>query len=142
MTNIVLLEMSMVLLDTNIVSFLLKRDTRAQDYEVYLQDKKLAISVMTVAELFQWAKVRHWGTHKTKELENLLVNDYHTLTIDVATCRLWGEIRADCRSVGRPISAQDAWIAATALQHRLPLITHNPSDFKVIKELNIITTLD
>jgi len=96
---------------------------------------------MTVAELFQWVHVRHWGHQKIKALESLLTNNYLVLTIDVETCRSWGEIRAYCRSEGRPISAQDAWIAATALQYQLPLITHNPSDFEVIKKINIITVL-
>jgi len=139
--NIVLLGMNIVLLDTNIISFLLKEDSRAKDYEADLQDKILTISVMTVAEWFQWAKVRQWGTRRVSQLEKLLADDYITLTIDIETCRLWGDVRAHCRSVGRPISAQDAWIAATALQYHLPLVTHNPADFEAIKELKIITTL-
>ncbi|MCK5525493.1 MAG: hypothetical protein KAI83_20375 [Thiomargarita sp.] len=57
-----------VLLDTNIVSFLLKGDTRAQDYEVYLQNRTLTISVMTVAELFQWAAIRNWGERRVSQL--------------------------------------------------------------------------
>jgi tRNA(fMet)-specific endonuclease VapC len=66
---------------------------------------------------------------------------YIILTFDIALCRLWGEIRAKCRAVGRPISPQDAWIAATALRHHLPLVTYNPTDFEVIEELELITTV-
>ena len=47
--------MSTVLLDTNIVSFVFKRDTRAAAYAPQLQGNRLAISFMTAAELFQWA---------------------------------------------------------------------------------------
>jgi tRNA(fMet)-specific endonuclease VapC len=50
--------MNIVLLDTNIISFLLKADSRAQSYTPYLENHKLAISFMTVAELFQWAAIR------------------------------------------------------------------------------------
>ena len=45
--------MTTVLLDTNIISYLFKRDTRAMLYAPHLLDRELAISLMTVAELFQ-----------------------------------------------------------------------------------------
>ena len=44
MREIILLEMNIVLVDTNIVSFFLKKDSRAQAYQAHLQDKMLAIS--------------------------------------------------------------------------------------------------
>jgi tRNA(fMet)-specific endonuclease VapC len=95
---------------------------------------------MTVAELFQWAFVHNWGVRRMSQLETSLQN-YTVLPFDIALCRLWGEVRANCRVVGRPISPQDAWIAATALQHRMPLVTHNPADFEAIEELELITTV-
>lgn len=55
--------MSTVLLDTNIISFLFKGDTRVVAYAPLLQGNRLAISFMTVAELFEWAAVRKWGTY-------------------------------------------------------------------------------
>lgn len=134
--------MDIVLLDTNIVSFLLKSDSRAASYEPYLQGQQLAISFMTVAELFQWAAVRNWGTDRVHQLEQTLLETYTVLAFDINTCRLWGTVRAKCRSAGRPISPQDAWIAATALQHKLPLVTHNPVDFEIIEDLELITAID
>lgn len=131
--------MNVVLLDTNIVSFVLKADSRAQSYAPYLENRRLAISFMTVAELFQWAAIRKWGARRTSQLEASLRN-YTILPFDIELCRLWGEIRARCRAAGRPISPQDAWIAATALRHGLPLVTHNPADFEMIEELKLITT--
>jgi predicted nucleic acid-binding protein len=69
---------------------------------------------MTVAELFQWAAVRNWGQSRINQLE-LSLRDYVILPFDIALCRLWAQVRARCRAAGRPISPQDAWIAATAL---------------------------
>jgi tRNA(fMet)-specific endonuclease VapC len=132
--------MDVVLLDTNIVSFLLKGDSRAGAYAPHLQGRILAISFMTVAELFQWAAVHNWGARRTNQLEASLRN-YIVLPFDIALCRLWGEVRARCRAVGHPISPQDAWIAATALRYHLPIITHNPADFEAIEELELITTV-
>lgn len=42
--------MSVILLDTNVVSYLLKGDTRAAAYAPLLQGHRLAISFVTVAE--------------------------------------------------------------------------------------------
>ena len=57
--------MSTVLLDTNIVSYLFKRDTRAAQYAPHLLNRELAIAIITVAELLQWAAVRQWGEADT-----------------------------------------------------------------------------
>ncbi len=123
--------MNVILLDTNIVSFALKGDSRVNEYAPYLQGKRLAISFMTVAELYQWAFVRKWGPRRVKQLEQTLMTTYTVLAFDGVLCQKWGEIRAIRRTMGRPISSQDAWVAATALQYGLPLITHS---------LEIITT--
>ena len=38
-----------------------------------------------------------------------------------------------------PSSVQDAWIAATALRHSCPLLTHNGADFEDIANQTVIT---
>lgn len=133
--------MNVILLDTNIVSFLYKGDSRAKQYTPYLEGRRLAISFMTVAELFQWAAVRRWGKRRKKRLEETLRSNYAVLAFNIELCQIWGEIRAARRAMGKPISPQDAWIAATALQYELPLVTHNPTDFEDIEKLEVITTV-
>ncbi len=130
--------MNTVLLDTNIISFVIKGDTRAHLYDSCLVNQRLAISFMSVAELFQWAAIRQWGPARIKELEERL-KTYLIFPFDIELCRVWGQVRALSQSKGRPISPQDAWIAATALLHKIPLVTHNPSDFTAISTLQIIT---
>ena len=49
-----------VVLDTDVASFLFKGDTRAETYRPHLHGKTLALSFMTVTELYQWSLVRHW----------------------------------------------------------------------------------
>ena len=49
--------MATVLLDTDVVSFLFKGDSRGASYAPFLQDNRLALSFMMVAELFQWAAI-------------------------------------------------------------------------------------
>jgi tRNA(fMet)-specific endonuclease VapC len=48
-------------------------------------------------------------------------------------------LRAERQAIGRTIASQDAWIAATALRHNLPLVTNNAKDFQNIPELKVLT---
>ncbi|MEH2126023.1 hypothetical protein [Nostoc sp.] len=48
-------------------------------------------------------------------------------------------MRVEQQSAGRSISPQDPLIAATALCHDLPLVTHNIKDFLGISNLRLVT---
>ncbi len=133
--------MDTLLVDTNIISFLLKGDSRINFYEEHLRNKQLAVSFMTVAELYQWAYLKNWGEKRIYLLENKLQEDYLVLPCNITTCQYWAKVRTLCQSKGRPISTQDAWIAAIALQYQLPLVTHNPKDFISINDLVLITSV-
>lgn len=131
--------MGLVLADTNIVSYLYKEDTRGALYAPHLLGNEAAISLMTVAELLQWASVRNWAMPRVQHLEATITTRYTILPIEVDTCRWWATIRTQRAALGLPISPQDAWIAAAALQYRIPLLTHNPDDFEQIPGLQVIT---
>jgi tRNA(fMet)-specific endonuclease VapC len=47
--------MALRLMDTNIASFMLKGHSLATRYRRHLQGHQLAVSFMTVAELYEWA---------------------------------------------------------------------------------------
>jgi tRNA(fMet)-specific endonuclease VapC len=130
--------MTTLIVGTDVVSFLLKGDTRAQLYRPHLQDKTLALSFMTVAELYQWAYVRNWGDRKLTRLEEQL-HRYVIVPFDNELCKQWASISVQRQRLGRPISVQDAWIAATALRHSCPLVTHNGDDFSDITDLEVIS---
>jgi predicted nucleic acid-binding protein len=130
--------MTTVLLDTNIVSYLFKRDSRAALCAPHLLHRELAIAMMTVAELFQWAAIRNWGEPRVRRLEQRFER-YTILPVDLDGCRQWAEVRATRSKAGLPISPQDAWIAATARRYHLALVTHNPDDYQQIPGLTIIT---
>ena len=126
------------IVDTDVVSFLFKGDTRAQLYRPHLQGKTLALSFMTVAELYQWAYIRNWGEQKLTRLEEQL-RAYVIVPYDNELCKQWATICVERQRLGRPISVQDAWIAATALRHGCPLVTHNRDDFANITGLTVIS---
>jgi len=130
--------MSLLLIDTDIASFILKGSNYADPYLPLLSGQELALSFMSVAELFQWAILRQWGDRRLTQLEQHLSN-YLIIPVDQLLCREWAQVRANRQSIGRPISPQDAWIAATALRYDLPLVTHNIKDFREIPNLQLIT---
>jgi tRNA(fMet)-specific endonuclease VapC len=130
--------MSTVIVDTDVVSFLMKGDTRAALYRAHLEGRTLALSFMTVAELYQWAYVRNWGKRKVSRLEEQM-HRYIIVPYDGDLCKAWARICVDRQRLGHPISVQDAWIAATALRHDCPLVTHNRNDFANIPGLDLIS---
>lgn len=55
---------------------LIKQDSRAVQFFPYLRNRQPALSFMSVAELFQWAEMRHWGERRKAGLEELLHTRY------------------------------------------------------------------
>jgi predicted nucleic acid-binding protein len=126
-----------MLVDTNIVSYIYKRDTRAKLYEPHLTGQTLFVSFMTVAELYRWPIEKNWGEPKKQELVQFLKN-FAVLPYDEGLAWSWAElVGKTCR--GRPMSLTDSWIAATALRHKIPLVTHNRKHFEQVPGLTIIS---
>ena len=130
--------MSHIVLDTDVWSFVLKRDSRAERYRSHLEGNTPCVSFQTLAELYQWAEMADWGGSRRKRLQEWLGN-FQVLGYDNATALIWARIRAERNRRGRPLSAQDAWVAACALRHLCPLDTNNASDYLDIEELDIIS---
>jgi len=125
-------------IDTDVVSFLLKRDTRAELYRPYLTSPPFILSFMTVAEMRSWARQREWGAARQQELERYLAR-YVVLQSSDSLCDYWANATSSARRAGRPIAAADAWVAAVALQQNVPLITHNGSHFAGVSGLTVIS---
>ncbi|HVX83943.1 MAG TPA: PIN domain-containing protein [Phycisphaerae bacterium] len=128
--------MSVILIDTNVVSYMMRGHTLADAYRPILTRYVGALSFMTVAELYQGALSAGWGERRLALLEDQL-SEYEIFSYTPEICRVWAEVRAARRR--RPISAEDAWVAATALVHSCPLVTHDAADFGGIAGLKVIT---
>lgn len=127
-----------LVIDTDVVSYLYKRDTRAALYESHLIAPPFIISFMTLAELRRWSRQRNWGAVRRRELETYLER-YVVIYADDAVCELWAEAMDVARRNGRPMAHADAWIAATALYLSLPLVTHNRAHFVGVNSLSVIS---
>jgi predicted nucleic acid-binding protein len=130
--------MDPVVLDTDVLSFFAKGDTRASLYAPALEGKLLCASFQTVAELRLWAIVRRWGTSRRQSLD-LLMDRFVVLPYDAMMAQHWADITAHRRRLGRPIDCGDAWIAASAVRHGSVLLTHNAKDYVDINGLNLIS---
>lgn len=130
--------MNKTVVDTDVISFLFKNDTRAALYKPHLTDKLLVISFMTVAELDRWALKRNWGENRRAKMEEHLKN-FVIYPFNRELCKKWAEVKNETEKAGKAISDADSWIASTALLYGIPLITHNRSHFTQIKNLIIIS---
>lgn len=124
-----------IVLDTNIISYAIKNDSRRLLYEKHVAGKRSLISFVTVAELYRWAIARKWGTKRIKFLQEELAR-HVIVPFDDALAWQW----ARARSIpGVTIDLTDAWIAATALRWNLPLVTHNRKHFEAVPGLKVIS---
>jgi predicted nucleic acid-binding protein len=130
--------MKVLLLDTNLVSILFKRNHPLR--EACLQavaGRQLIISFTTRAELMLWPVVNNWEGPRRAALERHITL-YTTLYPDEHTCAIWAEIVGQCRRAGRPIQTADAWIASAARQWGVPLATTDFRDYAAVEDLDVV----
>jgi len=132
------MSIAKVVLDTCIVSYLMRGGEQAEAYVPHVQGRLLAISFITVGEMYFGAEKKNWGEKKRKALETTLRN-FVVIPYDHEIARCYGRLVAERQRSGNSITPNDAWIAACTVRHRVPLVTHNVKDFTGITSLRIIT---
>lgn len=131
-------DLPRLMVDTNIVSYIMKGDRYAEMYAKDLLGKSLAIAFVTVGELYFGAEKKKWGDKRRKKLETILRNFIH-IPYDQEIARCYGLLLAECYRKGKAIETNDAWIAACAVRHKIVLVTHNPKHFVDVTGLQIFT---
>lgn len=128
--------MSGFLLDTNCISELIrtKPEPRVIDWMRVADESLLYLSVLTLGEIRKGATALPQSKRRTY-LESWLESDLQVrfsgriLAIDNAIADCWGWLTVEAESKGRPLSAIDGLLAATALHHNLTIVSRNISDF-------------
>jgi predicted nucleic acid-binding protein len=88
--------------------------------------------------LFHGAVAAGWGAQRREHLESRLQRYVIERSSDPLSLH-WAEAMDSARRKGRPIAAADAWVAATALNFGVPLITHNKNHFIGVDGLTVIS---
>lgn len=129
--------MAMYLLDTNIISEVVKEfpETKVLDFLTDIEDAYL--SVVTVHELYYGVRRLPEGKKRkliTTGVDNLLkAYEQKTLDVGVVEMDLAATLRVEAQQQGKVLHLADSLIAATAKQHNLILATRNISDFDSLK---------
>lgn len=130
--------MAGVLVDTDVVSYLFRRDRRARAYQPHLIGRVWTISFMTLAEL-EWGMLhRGWGLDRRGKMERYLQR-FAVCYASADLCRLWAYATESAQRNGRPIGVADAWHAAAALALNVPLVTNNAADYAGVEGLTVVS---
>ena len=124
------------LLDTCVISEAIKArpDRRVAEWLRTCVASDVSISVLTLGEI-QKGISKLSDEKRIRKLQHWLDRDIQDrfagriLSIDSEVARTWGEIQGESERSGRPIPTIDGLLAATALAHRLCLVTRNVDHF-------------
>ncbi len=127
----------MIILDTNVLSEMMK-SRPSGEVLAWLNSQRtpdLFTTVVTEAEVFDGIERLPAGKRQAglrREAEAVFANDFsgRVLPFEQRDARGYAEIRAGRSAIGRPISVQDAMIAAICRGQDAQLATRNTSDFE------------
>ncbi len=125
------------LLDTNVVSESTKPrpNVGLMTWLDNVDENSVFLSVITLTEL-RYGVERLARGRRRKQLDRWLEHELpqrfegRILPVDALIADACGRLVARTESLGRPIEARAAFIAATAQVHRLTLVTRNASHFE------------
>jgi len=111
-----------VILDTNALSAFI--DGEPSIGAILGRSPRATIPVIVLGEFrYGIAGSRHRKTYEAWLKSHL--GHFELLEIVADTTWPYAELRAALKRLGRPIPANDAWIAALAIQHRLPILSRD-----------------
>jgi tRNA(fMet)-specific endonuclease VapC len=128
--------MEMICPDTNIL-IAHKRAKKADKdktllYRLTLQDFRFAVSSVTVYELLR-------GDNTDEDVYwKVMFSNMEILPFDFTCAEQAAKIYKDLKQKGMLIEAEDLFIGATALRHRLKLATTNARHFERIESLSLL----
>ncbi|MCP4420021.1 MAG: type II toxin-antitoxin system VapC family toxin [Chloroflexi bacterium] len=124
-----------ICLDTGpLIAYLRGRHPGAKAVKHVVKECACYVSAITVHELL-------FGVARAKKQigENVLLKTLTTLPLDEAVSRRAALLHADLISQNNDIGIKDTFIAATCLEHSLPILTLNKRHFSRVPDLKLLT---
>lgn len=98
----------------------------------------VGVSIVTIAELRAGVLAASDVATRDRRLTTLQqALELDPLVVDGGVARAWARLRVELRDAGRRMKVNDAWIAATAIAHELPLVSQD-SDYEAVPGLTVI----
>lgn len=124
------------LLDTNIVSFHLKRSS-GLTHRFVQYSGRLYVSSISLAELYVWAFKKGKPSSALSAIDAMLRNEVNRLDFDDDCAKQFGRLRVELIGRGVVVNPVDLLIASVAMAYDLTLVTHNTADFQNIPALRL-----
>lgn len=122
------------LLDTNIVIYVIKHRPM-EVLETFNQNaNRMAISSITLAELFHGAEKSNQPTRNFAVIEDF-ASRLEVLPYAAKAAQHYGSIRSALEKAGQPIGVNDLHIAAHSRSEGLTLVTNNLKEFERVPGL-------
>ena len=125
-------------LDTNIVSYWLKKDERVirRLNEMFIQGNNIILPPITYYEI--WRGFKHKTAPKMELAFALICEVYDVGEMSTAAWAKAADIYADTRRKGTPIEDTDILMAAFCIVNDYTLVTNNAKHFKDIDMLRFV----
>jgi len=120
------------LIDTDWVINHLKGKNRVVRKLEELAPEGVAISVISLAEIYEGVYYSKNPLKSQQFLEEFLAPDLRVLNVDQEICKIFGKERGRLKQQKKMISDFDLLIASTCLYHNLTLLTNNRRHYEIV----------
>jgi len=124
-----------VILDTNALSAFVDGNPAAG--ELLSHQERAAIPVIVLGEFRYGITSSRYRESYERWLDSHLA-EFEVLPVSADTAVAYAAIRVALKRAGKPIPANDAWIAALAVEHSLPVLS-NDAHFDVVPGLRRVS---
>jgi hypothetical protein len=121
------------LVDANVLSEVTRPSPAPQVLDwLATNEAHLAVNPVILGEIEYGILLLKVGARRNRLLEwfRVGVQKIHVFDFDAATASMWAQLLAQLRGNGKSMPVKDSMIAASALTHKLTVVTRNIRDFE------------
>lgn len=128
-------------LDTDTVSYYLRGEGRVTEHLTATPRGQVALTTVTVFELWRGAKSAGFGEHRNHQLRSF-ISSFNNLPLGTLEAERAAEITAQLEAAGTPIGRLDTLIAGIALVANAAVVSRNTSHFGRVPGLQMVNWYD